>query len=227
MNVAKASMNCIAIGNAPLLSQCEPRSDQIRTETTDDQSKSQWIGWAACGIHILHELICPIQHQQSIHVTLGAFAKRRALFCQEPEEEQCLESLPFMGSLNSTNRHNNCMTYGYLRWRGFSERETPTPVGEDCRRNKLALGRASRSVVRPRIEVDSTQEHSAQGSAPVLRCGTISVHLNTAYQWNGDSILGSAVAGTKDKLANDYFYSAGLEWAIVPKVTLAFDYLGD
>jgi hypothetical protein len=59
------------------------------------------------------------------------------------------------------------------------------------------------------------------------RGGTLSEHFNTAYQWNGNSILGSAVAGTKDKLANDYFYSGGLEWAIVPKVTLAFDYLGD
>ena len=59
------------------------------------------------------------------------------------------------------------------------------------------------------------------------RGGRFSPHINLAFQWNGNSLLGSDVAGTKGKLANDIFYSAGVDWAVAPKLTLAFDYLGD
>ena len=59
------------------------------------------------------------------------------------------------------------------------------------------------------------------------RGGPFSVHANSAFQWNGDSILGSSTAGSKGKLSNDFFYSGGLDWAILPRLTFAADYLGD
>lgn len=59
------------------------------------------------------------------------------------------------------------------------------------------------------------------------RGGRFSPHANVAYQWNGDSLLGSAVAGQKSKLSNDFFYSAGIDAGLVPKLTVAVNYLGD
>jgi hypothetical protein len=63
--------------------------------------------------------------------------------------------------------------------------------------------------------------------AAVSRGGKISPHVNLAYQWNGSSILGSETAGMEGKLADDFFYSAGVDASLLPKVTVAFDYLGD
>jgi hypothetical protein len=57
--------------------------------------------------------------------------------------------------------------------------------------------------------------------------GTFSEHINVAYQWNGSSILGSPVAGNSASLPKDIFYSAGVDWAVVPRITIALDYLGD
>jgi hypothetical protein len=59
------------------------------------------------------------------------------------------------------------------------------------------------------------------------RGGHISPHLNVGYQWNGDSILGGEVAGTKGKLPDNLFYSAGFDAALHSKLTLAGDFLGE
>jgi hypothetical protein len=60
------------------------------------------------------------------------------------------------------------------------------------------------------------------------RSGRFSPHANLAFQWNGDSLLGSEVAGQSSKLPNDFFYSAGMDAGLLPgRLTLAVDYLGD
>jgi hypothetical protein len=57
--------------------------------------------------------------------------------------------------------------------------------------------------------------------------GRFSPHVNFGYQWNGDSILGGDITtGTEGKLPNQLFYAFGADVAVVKRVTLAFDFLG-
>lgn len=92
---------------------------------------------------------------------------------------------------------------------------------------KIALGGDFRA---PTGDALNFLGSGAVGVRPFLafsRGGTFAPHINVAYQWNGSSILGSAVAGDSANLPSDVFYSGGVDWAIAPKVTLAVDYLGD
>ncbi len=61
----------------------------------------------------------------------------------------------------------------------------------------------------------------------ISRTGKIAPHANVAYQWNGDSIIGSAVPGVKGKLPDNFFYDVGADWAVVKKLTIAGDVLGE
>jgi hypothetical protein len=92
---------------------------------------------------------------------------------------------------------------------------------------KLSIGGDFRA---PTGDALNFRGSGAPGVKPFIafsRGGRFAPHVNLAYQWNGDSLLGSEVEGTSGKLANDYFYSAGVDSAITPKVTFAVDYLGD
>jgi hypothetical protein len=92
---------------------------------------------------------------------------------------------------------------------------------------KLAIGGDFRA---PTGDALNFLGSGAAGVRPFIaasRGGKISPHVNLAYQWNGESLLGSETAGNKDSLADDFFYSAGIDAALLPKVTVAVDYLGD
>jgi hypothetical protein len=92
---------------------------------------------------------------------------------------------------------------------------------------KLAFGGDFRA---PTGDESNFLGSGAAGVRPFMafsRGGRYSPHANVAFQWNGDSLLGSAVAGQKAKLSNDLFYSAGIDAGVVPKLTLAVDFLGD
>jgi hypothetical protein len=57
--------------------------------------------------------------------------------------------------------------------------------------------------------------------------GRISPHVNAGYEWNGNSILaGDLTLGTKARLPNQFFYSAGVEAGIVRRLTAAVDIIG-
>jgi hypothetical protein len=69
------------------------------------------------------------------------------------------------------------------------------------------------------------------------RSGRIAPHLNAGYEWNGSSFLagnitptpvnGTTPAATKDNLPAQILYSAGAEFGVVKRLSLAFDYLGN
>jgi hypothetical protein len=61
----------------------------------------------------------------------------------------------------------------------------------------------------------------------VSRTGRLSPHVNIAYQWNGNSLLAGAVAGTKGKLPDVLSYAVGADWAAVRNLTVSADYLGE
>lgn len=54
---------------------------------------------------------------------------------------------------------------------------------------------------------------------------SISPHLNAGYQWNGKSVLASPLANEPQQLPGQVFYTGGIEAAVSPRVTLAFDIL--
>jgi hypothetical protein len=57
--------------------------------------------------------------------------------------------------------------------------------------------------------------------------GRFSPHLNLAYQFNGDSILGGNVqTGEKASLPEQFLYVAGVDIGVSQRFSLAFDYLG-
>jgi hypothetical protein len=118
-----------------------------------------------------------------------------------------------------------------------SASDSKTGLGDVVIRAKVQLlsGEKYKLAVGSDFRIPSGDEMNFLGSgatgvrpfAAFSRGGTLSWHANTAFQWNGDSLLGSPIAGAKGKLANDFFYSGGLDWAVAPKVTIALDYLGD
>jgi hypothetical protein len=83
------------------------------------------------------------------------------------------------------------------------------PTGDEA--NLLGAGAAG---VKPFIAVS----HSYKRAAP---------HLNLGYQWNGNSILAGDVAtGAKGNLPDQLLYTAGVDIGVVPRLTVAFDILG-
>jgi len=57
--------------------------------------------------------------------------------------------------------------------------------------------------------------------------GRFSPHVNIGYQFNGDSVLaGDPMTGTEGDLPDQFLYVAGLDVGLHPKVTVAFDFLG-
>jgi hypothetical protein len=58
--------------------------------------------------------------------------------------------------------------------------------------------------------------------------GAISPHGNLGYEWNGKSVLaGDVKAGVKAKLPAAIVYVAGADVGVTPKLTLAFDLIGN
>jgi len=92
---------------------------------------------------------------------------------------------------------------------------------------KLALGGDFRAPTGDALNFLGSGAPGVRPFAAVSRGGRFSPHINTAFQWNGNSLLGSDVAGATGKLANDFFYSAGMDGALGHRVTVAVDYLGD
>jgi hypothetical protein len=92
---------------------------------------------------------------------------------------------------------------------------------------KLALGTDFRAPTGDELDLLGSGAHGVRPFVAFSRGGTVSPHINVAYQWNGSSILGSQTAGTQGKLADDFFYSAGADAALGSKITVAVDFLGD
>jgi hypothetical protein len=59
------------------------------------------------------------------------------------------------------------------------------------------------------------------------RTQKITPHVNIGYQWNGSSILaGDIVTGARGHLPNQFTWTAGFDAGISPKLSFAFDMLG-
>ena len=63
--------------------------------------------------------------------------------------------------------------------------------------------------------------------AASFKTGKVSPHVNAAYQWNGNSVLGgNAATGEKGKLPNEFAYAVGADIGATKRFTLAADVLG-
>jgi len=94
-------------------------------------------------------------------------------------------------------------------------------------RIKLALGSDFRAPSGDPLNFLGSGAAGIKPFAALSRGGRFSPHANVAFQWNGKSLLGSDVAGQSAKLPNDFFYSAGVDSSILPRLTVAADFLGD
>ncbi|RPI23227.1 MAG: hypothetical protein EHM61_20250 [Acidobacteria bacterium] len=60
-----------------------------------------------------------------------------------------------------------------------------------------------------------------------LKYGIFSPHVNVGYQWNGDSLLaGDIMSGVEGNLPDQFVYTGGVDVGVHPRVTVAFDILG-
>lgn len=91
---------------------------------------------------------------------------------------------------------------------------------------KLALGADLRFPSGDALNFLGTGAWGVKPFAAFSRGGKFSPHANVGYQWNGDSVLGGQVAGTKGKLPDNLLYSAGFDAALFKKLTIAGDFLG-
>jgi hypothetical protein len=60
----------------------------------------------------------------------------------------------------------------------------------------------------------------------ISRRARVSPHLNTGYQWNGDSILNASSTGAKQQLPTNFFYTAGVNLEAGKHCTVVADILG-
>ncbi|MGB9463617.1 MAG: hypothetical protein WBR10_00755 [Candidatus Acidiferrum sp.] len=129
------------------------------------------------------------------------------------------------------------------------------PAGSSCYAQNFATGRASTGIGDVTFRVKGTVfkgEHNGVAAGVDVRApsgdalnfqgtgawgtrvfgiwsysGRFSPHVNAGYEWNGSSILaGDVFTGTKARLPNEFFYSAGIEVGIVKRLTAAFDLIG-
>jgi len=92
---------------------------------------------------------------------------------------------------------------------------------------KLSVGTDVRAPTGDELDLLGSGAFGVRPFAAFSRGGMLSPHINLAYQWNGNSLLGSQTAGATGKLADDFFYSAGADAALHSRVTIAVDFLGD
>jgi hypothetical protein len=57
--------------------------------------------------------------------------------------------------------------------------------------------------------------------------GRLAPHVNLGYQWNGNSNIAGSSPGVTGKLPDNFFYSGGVDFRAVSKVTIAADFLGE
>jgi hypothetical protein len=103
-----------------------------------------------------------------------------------------------------------------LKWQVFSGEKYKIAVGSDVRfptGDSLNFLGSGAWGVRP--------------FAAFSRGGRFSPHANLGYQWNGNSVLAGKTVGQDDKLADNFFYNAGLDAALIRRLTFAVDYLGE
>ncbi len=61
-----------------------------------------------------------------------------------------------------------------------------------------------------------------------VRTGMLTPHVNAGYQWNGSSLLGGNIwTGTKAELPGFAFLSAGSDFGLTRRLTVAADYIGE
>lgn len=95
-------------------------------------------------------------------------------------------------------------------------------------RTRVALGLDIRT---PTGDAQNFLGSGAIGLKPFIAAsyaGRVSPHVNLGYEYNGDSIIaGNLGTGSLGKLANQFFYSGGVDIAVARRLTLAADVLGD
>ncbi len=115
---------------------------------------------------------------------------------------------------------------------------TASGVGDVLLRGKATVMRWEHGgvAVAADLRLPTGDEENLLGSGAVgvkpfaalsLKYGIFSPHVNVGYQWNGDSKLaGDIITGTKGNLPDQFLFTGGVDVGIHPKVTVAFDLLG-
>lgn len=94
-------------------------------------------------------------------------------------------------------------------------------------RFKLAAGTDVRFPSGDALNFLGTGSTGVKPFAALSRSARIAPHLNVAYQWNGNSIIGGSTPGTKAKLPDNFFWDGGADAAATKFLTIAVDILGE
>jgi hypothetical protein len=118
----------------------------------------------------------------------------------------------------------------------FSNAKTASGIGDVVFRAKGTVFKHERTAVAlgADVRVPTGDENNflgtgAAGVKPFLSASyhsRISPHADLGYEFNGSSILAGPSIGTKGRLPDQLFYSAGVDAGVTRKLTLAVDLLG-
>jgi hypothetical protein len=127
---------------------------------------------------------------------------------------------------------------GFGNTRSYSSSGSKSGIGDVIFRVKAGAVRGERSALAVGMDVRTPtgDEKNLLGSGAVgvkpfaafsYSYKRLAPHVNVGYQWNGKSILaGDVEAGTKADLPDQFLYTAGIDVGVVPRLTVAFDVLG-
>jgi hypothetical protein len=93
-------------------------------------------------------------------------------------------------------------------------------------RIRLAAGLDLRFPTGDALNFLGTGAFGVKPFVALSRSGRFAPHLNLAYQWNSDSIIGGITPGVKEKIPDNFFYDVGADVAATKRLTFAGDILG-
>lgn len=127
---------------------------------------------------------------------------------------------------------------GYGNSKVFSTQGSASGIGDiifrfkaNAMRREITGIAAGVDVRAPTGDEENLLGSGAAGVKPFVAISVahkkISPHVNLAYQWNGESLLGGdVVAGTKADLPDQFLYVIGADIGVSPRLTVAFDLIG-
>jgi len=196
------------------------RSDVVTTVNSIDATVNRFVSFLTYGLsnRIDVALAIPIV---AVDMRITSRASVRRIGTADPAVHFFRDAQGGFGSQREFVASGGASGLGdmILRVKGAAPRSGPTSLA-------FAL-----DVRFPTGDEEDLLGSGAWGAKPIIifswALGKVAPHVNLAYQWNGQSLLGGDITARQEgNLPNQFFFALGADVGLTPKVTLAFDLLG-